>query len=184
MSFGVVATGLTAAGAAKSLFGGGGGSTASKEPWSEVAPWLKNNVKKGEQLQGAYEQQPFNALQQTAYQNAFGDIDNFRANLMPALMQQAAGMLPGFKLPASYGPAAVQGAFNPGLSASGGGGGGAAAPSQFFGQIDWKALNPYANGLIAAQETQTSEQTEEQRRQQEQEDAYQRYLSGERFGGL
>lgn len=116
MTMGIVATGLSAAAAAKSLMskpGGGGGSSASKDPWGPVAPWLENNVEKGEQLQNAYEAQPFNQLQMTAYQNAFGDIDNYRQNLMPALMQQAAKGIPGFQLPASYSGAAMQGGGGP-----------------------------------------------------------------------
>lgn len=116
MSFGMVAAGLGAAASIKSLSskgGGGGGSSASKDPWGPVAPWLENNVTKGEQLQADYEAQPFNQLQMTAYQNAFGDIDNFRQNLMPSLMQQAAKGIPGFQLPASYSGAAMQGGGGP-----------------------------------------------------------------------
>lgn len=128
MSFGMVAAGLGAAASVKSLTsksGGGGGSTASKEPWAEAAPWLKNNVTKGEQLQGDYEAQPFNALQQTAYQNAFGDIDNYRQNFMPSMMQFASGLLgPGFQMPQSYSAAGMQqqgsGGGSPGMMTVGG----------------------------------------------------------------
>jgi len=82
--------------------GGGGSASASKDPWGPAAPWLESNIQKGQDLQSQYEAQPFNHLQQTGYQNAFSDIDNYRQNLMPALMQYATKGLPGFQMPASY----------------------------------------------------------------------------------
>lgn len=89
MSLGMVSAGLGALSAANSLFGdggGGGGQQVSKEPWAEAAPWLKANLKTGQNLQGYYEQNPFNSIQRTAYQNTLGDIDNFRQNVNPGLM--------------------------------------------------------------------------------------------------
>lgn len=87
----------------KSSNGGGSSASASSEPWAEAAPWLKNNVRKGQELQEQYEAQPFNPLQQTAYQNAFSDIDNYRNSFMPSMMQFAGGLLgPNFQMPAAY----------------------------------------------------------------------------------
>ena len=63
--------------------------TASKEPWAEAAPWLKDNIKTGQDLQRYYQQSPFNQPQQQGYQNLFSDIDNYRDNVSPGLMQIA-----------------------------------------------------------------------------------------------
>lgn len=153
LSAGAIASGLSAAASIKSLTskpgGGGGGSTAGKEPWSEVAPWLKNNVKKGEELQEQYEAQSFNALQQTAYQNAFGDIDNYRNSFMPSMMQFAGGLLgPNFQMPAAYTAAGMQqqqlqqgggGMGGGGQWPGGGGGGGGWGGSGMFGNVPAQA---------------------------------------------
>lgn len=60
--------------------------TASKEPWKDAVPWLRENLRTGQGLQGYYQQNPFNPQQQTAYQNTFGDIDAFRSQMAPGLM--------------------------------------------------------------------------------------------------
>ena len=69
--------------------GGGGSQTASKEPWAEAAPWIKDNIKTGQDLQRYYQQNPFNSLQQTGYQNQFADLDQFRNQMAPGLMNFA-----------------------------------------------------------------------------------------------
>lgn len=69
--------------------GGGGSQTASKEPWSEAAPWLRQNLQTGQALQQYYQQNPFNQQQQTGYQNLFSDLDRFRSQMAPGLMQFA-----------------------------------------------------------------------------------------------
>ena len=69
--------------------GGGGSQTASKEPWAEAAPWIKDNIKTGQDLQRYYQQNPFNSLQQTGYQNQFADLDHFRNQMAPGLMNFA-----------------------------------------------------------------------------------------------
>ena len=68
---------------------GGSGQTASKEPWSEAAPWLKQLIKDGQSLQVYYQKNPFNAQQQQAYQNVFNDVGNFRSSTAPGLMSFA-----------------------------------------------------------------------------------------------
>ena len=60
--------------------------TASKEPWSAAAPWMRENLRTGQGLQNYYQQNPFNPQQQTAYQNIFGDLDAFRNQMAPGLM--------------------------------------------------------------------------------------------------
>lgn len=60
--------------------------TASKEPWADAAPWLRENLRTGQGLQNYYQQNPFNPQQQTAYQNIFGDLDAFRNQMAPGLM--------------------------------------------------------------------------------------------------
>lgn len=70
------------------LFGGsdGGGQQVSKDPWAPAQPWLLDNLKTGQNLQNYYQQNPFNSIQQTSYQNLLGDIDNYRQNVNPGLM--------------------------------------------------------------------------------------------------
>jgi len=72
--------------------GGGGGQQAqvnTKEPWAEAAPWLKRQIKDGMALQDRYTSDPFNAQQKTAYQNTFDDLNNYRSNIAPGIMQFA-----------------------------------------------------------------------------------------------
>jgi len=69
--------------------GGGGQQVNTKEPWAEAAPWLKRQIKRGEALQDQYEADPFNAQQKTGYQNTFNDIDNYRSNIAPGIMNFA-----------------------------------------------------------------------------------------------
>jgi hypothetical protein len=57
---------------------GGGGQTASKEPWADAAPWLRENLAIGQRLQGQYQANPFSPTQQQAYNNQFGNSDFFR----------------------------------------------------------------------------------------------------------
>ena len=87
MSFGSVAGAVV--GGLMGGGGGGGSQTASKEPWAEAAPWIKDNIKTGQDLQRYYQQNPFNSLQQTGYQNQFADLDHFRNQMAPGLMNFA-----------------------------------------------------------------------------------------------
>lgn len=63
--------------------------TQSRDPWGPAQPWMRQNLQTGQRLQGYYEQNPFNQLQRTSYQNIAGDIDNFRNNINPGLMDFA-----------------------------------------------------------------------------------------------
>ena len=72
--------------------GGGAGQsqTVSKDPWSVAAPWLTQNVKTGQDLQGYYQQNPFNQQQQQAYgQLAQGNA--YTNALVPSLLGQISG---------------------------------------------------------------------------------------------
>ena len=72
---------------------GGGGQTATKEPWAEAAPWLKENLRLGQQLQGQYQANPFSATQQQAYMNQFGNSDYART-LASSVLGQMNGFQP------------------------------------------------------------------------------------------
>lgn len=58
----------------------------SREPWAPAQPWMRQNLQTGQNLQNYYQQNPFNSIQQTSYQNLLGDIDNYRQNVNPGLM--------------------------------------------------------------------------------------------------
>lgn len=161
---------------------GGGSQTASKEPWAAAAPWLKDNIKTGQALQNAYQQNPLNALQQTAYQNQFSNLDRFNNDLTPALMRQISGLLGGnFQLPQSYmQPPAQQaptGLLSPPQTAQT-----AQYAKPSFGLIDWTAMNPHTNGAIPAEPAKNPAADEEERKKREQEALMQAYLMSERQG--
>lgn len=72
------------------LMGGdsqGGTQTMSKEPWEAAAPWLKQNIQTGQDLQAFYQNSPFNALQQQAYAQLLGQ-NNYVQSALPGLLQQ------------------------------------------------------------------------------------------------
>jgi hypothetical protein len=138
--------------------GGGGGQTASKEPWAVAAPWLKDIVGTGQELQNAYLQNPFNTVQQTGMQNTLSDIDAFRSQMAPGLMDFANRLMgsnyqrspAGTELMRGRGVASggQQGQMMPmgllGATSMGGQPGGpfSVPASRPFGLIDFQALNP------------------------------------------
>lgn len=67
--------------------GGAGATTATKEPWAEAAPWLKDNIKTGQSLQAQYAANPFNNQQLNAYGN-MGNTAAYANKLIPDLMGQ------------------------------------------------------------------------------------------------
>lgn len=74
------------------LMGGGGGGesqTASKTPWEPTIKPLTNSINTGQDLERYYQQNPFNRLQQQGYQNLYSDIDQYRNQIAPGLMQFA-----------------------------------------------------------------------------------------------
>lgn len=81
--------GKIAGGLVGGLFGDSGGgkqTTETKQPWGPAQQALIDSIAKGQKLQGYYEQNPFNQLQQTSLQNLYGDIDNYRQNMAPSMM--------------------------------------------------------------------------------------------------
>ena len=158
MSFAKVAGGILGG-----LLGGGDDQqTASKEPWSEAAPWLKENIAQGRNLQAYYQQNPWNNLQQTAYQNTFSDIDQFRNSMAPGLMDFA-NRLMGQNYSRGGTPQRAQGV---GLMSGGQSGGQSGpfsvAPNRSYGLLDFKALNPYNGALKPAEIKQPTQQTIEE----------------------
>ena len=163
---------------------GGEQQTATKEPWSAAAPWLRENIAQGQNLQAYYQQNPWNSLQQTGYQNTFSDIDNFRNSIAPGMMDFA-NRLMGTNY--SRGGATMQnkpqamprsGAQSSAQSGNGGmlsgllsgagqqsrGSSGpfSVSPGQSYGLLDFQALNPYNGALKPAEIKQPDQQTIEQ----------------------
>ena len=62
--------------------------TASKDPWAPAQPWMLENIKQGQALQGQYQANPFSDLQKNSYSNQFQNTDQMRA-----LAQQLLGGL-------------------------------------------------------------------------------------------
>lgn len=73
--------------------GGGSQQTASKEPWSPAIKPLTNTLTTGQDLERYYQQNPFNRIQQQGYQNLFSDLDQYRNQISPQLMQFANNMM-------------------------------------------------------------------------------------------
>ncbi len=132
--------------------------TQNRDPWAPAQPWLKQNLQTGQNLQGYYEQNPFNSIQQTAYQNMASDMDNYRSNINPGLMEFANKLMGtnysrtggqqmprnqsmGQSSPLAYGtqtrPMQAQG------------GPFVAGPSQSYGLLNFAELNPFTakNGV-------------------------------------
>lgn len=156
--------------------GGGGGSqqTASKEPWAPAAPWIKDNIRTGQDLQRYYQQNPFNPLQQSAYQNYFADQDNYRQSIAPQMNALAQRLMGG----GTYtGRAQPQGGMQGGLLSMP-----TVAPNtRSYGLLDFTQLNPFTatNGIPAAPE----KETDEERRRREEEAARRSYMQWEYQGG-
>ena len=163
--------------------GGGEQQTATKEPWSAAAPWLRQQLEQGQNLQAYYQQNPWNNLQQTAYQNTFSDVDQFRNSMAPGLMDFAnrlmgqnysrggatarmpMGNMQQTKPQAMGGLlSAMSGAMSGLLSGQSGGQSGpfSVAPNRSYGLLDFNALNPYNNALKPAEIKQPDQQTIEQ----------------------
>lgn len=151
---------------------GGEQQTATKEPWSAAAPWLRQQLEQGQNLQAYYQQNPWNNLQQTAYQNTFSDIDQFRNSMAPGLMDFAnrlmgtnysrggtAARTPMGNMQQTK-PQAMSGL----LSGQSGWQSGpfSVAPNRSYGLLDFKALNPYNNALKPAEIKQPTQQTIEE----------------------
>ena len=161
------------------LMSDGEQQTATKEPWSAAAPWLRQQLEQGQNLQAYYQQNPWNNLQQNAYQNTFSDIDQFRNSMAPGLMDfanrlmgtnysrgGATARMPMGNMQQTK-PQAMSGllsAWNGLLSGQSGGQSGpfSVAPNRSYGLLDFKALNPYNGALKPAEIKQPTQQTIEE----------------------
>jgi hypothetical protein len=132
--------------------------TAKKDPWAPAQPYILSNLQNEAALQTQLQKTPFNPQQIQGYSNLFGDIGNFRDNVMPGLMDFAnRGMTSSYQRQAG------------GAVGSGGGYGGAVRPGGLLqsgqgpfginrgaggvqnGLLDLNgAQNTYANGQIKA----------------------------------
>lgn len=151
------------------LMSDGEQQTATKEPWSAAAPWLRQQLEQGQNLQAYYQQNPWNNLQQNAYQNTFSDIDNFRSSMAPGLMDFANRLMGtnysrGGTQPMGNMQQTKPQAMNGLLSGQSGGQSGpfSVAPSRSYGLLDFKALNPYNGALKPAEIKQPTQQTIEE----------------------
>lgn len=69
--------------------GGGQSQSQTREPWGPAQQGLKDVLSDATKLREYYKQNPLNQLQQTGYQNLFGDLENYRQNIAPANMALA-----------------------------------------------------------------------------------------------
>lgn len=140
------------------LMGGGDSKpqTQSKDPWGPAQKPLQNNLEQLQQLQAYQQQNPWNNLQQTGYQNTFSDLDSFR-NQNNGLMQFAnqmmgqryqrgqpqSGLLIQQQMPQQMGQqmGQPQGLLSQGVFSI--------PQGQQYGQLNWRELNPYTatNGI-------------------------------------
>lgn len=166
-------SGLISAGGAllgaMSSGGSSSGQSARSEPYAPAQPYIIDNLKDTAALKNYYKQNPFNPQEQASYQNIFGDLDNFRKNMAPGLMDFANNAM-GSSYQRQRG----------GAPGGGGGYGGpmqaagvqpnsqprpfSVAPGKQYGLLDFKAQNPYANGAIpvAASPAAPTEQAQSQ----------------------
>jgi hypothetical protein len=62
--------------------------TVNKDPWSGAQPWMLENIRQGQALQGQYQANPFSDLQKQSYSNQYQNSDAYRslaAQLMGSL---------------------------------------------------------------------------------------------------
>ena len=143
---------------------------------------MRQQLEQGQNLQAYYQQNPWNNLQQTAYQNTFSDIDNFRSSMAPGLMdfanrlmgtnyrrggatmQNKPQAMPRSGAQSGNGGmlSSLLSAAQPGQQSRGSSGPFSVSPGQSYGLLDFQALNPYNNALKPAEIKQPDQQTIEQ----------------------
>jgi hypothetical protein len=168
------------------LFGGddGGGQQVSKDPWAPAQKPLQNTLDWGQMLQQYQMQNPWNPMQQVAYQNTFTDLDAFRdqnngiMGLANKLMgsnyqrgQQPGGLLSmPQQMPMQARP---QGLLGPGVFSI--------PQGQKYGQVNWQEMNPWtATG--GPRVNKPKEETEEERRRREEEERNKNWVNPDRHG--
>lgn len=162
MAFDPISLGATLLGG---LFGGDDSQTeAKREPWAPAQPYILDQLKSGKKLQDYYQQNPFNPQQQTSYQNLYGDLDNFRQNVAPGLMDFANNAMTssyqrrpvgspgdgaGYTREQQPQPRQPMQPQQPqGLLQDRQPGPFRVNPGQQYGLIDFQAQNPFANGAV------------------------------------
>ena len=145
--------GPVAGAVAGGLMSDGGSQTASKDPWGPAQQPLKDTLEEARRLQLYQQQNPWNQLQQTAYQNTFTDLDAFRQQ-NNGLMQMAnrlmganyqRGQAPTGGLLAQQAKPQQAGLLGNVFSIPQG---------QQYGQLNWKELNPHtATGGVSVAPT-------------------------------
>ena len=171
--------------------------TATKEPWSAAAPWLRQQIEQGQNLQAYYQQNPWNSLQRTGYQNIYGDLDNFRNSIAPGMMDFANRLMgtnysrggATARMPMGNMQQTKPQAMSGLLSGQSGGQSGpfSVAPNRSYGLLDFNALNPYNGALKPAEIKQPTQQTIEEAIQAELDRRQQReaqYGGSAAFGGF
>lgn len=151
--------------------------TATKTPWEPAIKPLTNSLNTGQALERYYQQNPFNSIQQTAYQNLLGDIDAFRGQ--NAGVMDFANRLMGTNYSRNAAPGQMGGMVGmlgntmrqPSMGRGGMGGmqgllGGASGPfnvppARQFGLLDFIAMNPFTNGAVKPDEKPAGETDEE-----------------------
>lgn len=131
-----------ALGAASSGRAQGGTQTTSRDPWGPAQDWLRQQLATGQALQGYYQREPFNQVQQTAYQNTLGDIDQFRQQAAPGLMGLANNLMQPYQRQARPGETLPARAASPQPFQ--------APAGRSYGLLDFQAMNPYRNGLLGS----------------------------------
>ena len=133
---------------------------------------MRQQLEQGQNLQAYYQQNPWNNIQQTAYQNTFSDIDQFRNSMAPGLMDFANRLMgtnysrggTTARMPMGNMQQTKLQAMGGLLSGQSGGQSGpfSVAPNKSYGLLDFNALNPYNNALKPAEIKQPDQQTIEQ----------------------
>ena len=187
MAFATVAGQLTGALVGGLLGGDSGGSQqVSKDPWGPTQKPLTDMVNDGTNLYHYYQQNPFNSIQQTAYQNLFNDLDAFAgqdAGLMDfanRLMGQNYSRTGGQQMQTK--PMGLLGSTQRGQAQAQGpgllGGPFFAPQNKAYGNVDVTQFNPWTNGGIKPPET-PAETDEEKARRLKAEEEQQWRNSGE-----
>jgi hypothetical protein len=133
------------------LFGGdsgGGTQTVNNEPWKEAQPWILDNIKRGQDLQSYYTQNPFGAIQQAAYRGLLGGNDYINSAL-PSLLNQFSQQVGFDRSNPTARPAPIQFPSAQGLLSASGLGGGGGTAGLLGGDMN-VTMNPFRNGGIPA----------------------------------
>lgn len=131
-----------------------GTETVKKDPWSAADPWLREQIKTGQQLQQYYQKNPFNQQQQNGYRQ-LSNGNQYINDLAPSLLGQMSNQ-PGFDRanPRAMPPGISFNTANLGFGNGQGGAGsngmnGANGSNGMGGMNNMNiANNPFANGGI------------------------------------